>query len=199
MKNLETKQGQWKLKCVIKDGIKYPVSDGKSSRKNSWVTEEQILNEFPDFWDKLLDILYSKGEEKYWYKAIDYSKSILDFICVWGWVSWKQFDSIMMIVNSKDRFNQSKIDKNRRMVEYKNTLSFKGNGISFTTQSSDMLGMRIKNASSDKDMDSIHKEIFGTRPMFSEELEGYSISYRDDGSRYFSLPMGDENLCDYVF
>lgn len=193
-----TKQGKWKLKTIIKDGIKYPVSDGKSSRKKSWITHEQILNEYPDFWDKLLDILYSKGDEQYWYKAVDYAKSILSFICDCDWISWKQFDSIMMIVNSKERFNQSKIDKNRRMVQYKNMISYSGNGVSFSTQYDDGLASQLKYAKSDRDIDRIHKNLFGARPMFEEELEGFSVSYRSDGSRYFSLPNGDEQLHDYI-
>ena len=32
----------------------------------------------------------------------------------------------------------------------------------------------------------------------NKELEGFSVSYRDDGSRYFSLPTGDEQLYDYI-
>ncbi len=35
-------------------------------------------------------------------------------------------------------------------------------------------------------------------PLFQEELEGYKVEYRKDGSRYFSLPTGNERLEDYI-
>ena len=197
---METKLGQWKLKAIVKDGIRYPVKEKKSSRKKSWITLNQIMDEYPEFWDKLLDILFSKGDEQYWHKSIDYAKSILDFICDWEWISWKQFDSIMMIVNNKEKYNQSYIDRNRRMTRYKDMVAYKGNSVGFTFIDRDgELANLIKYSKTDKDIDKLHEKIFGHRPMFEEEIAGYSISYREDGSRFFSLPTTDLKLSDFIF
>ena len=41
------------------------------------------------------------------------------------------------------------------------------------------------------------RQLFGD-DTHKEELEGYVKCYRDDGSRYFAFPTGNEQLHDYI-
>ena len=51
--------------------------EAPSSRKNSWITFEQICKEYPEFIDKLCDIVTCPQYQK---KGREFAKSILDYI-----------------------------------------------------------------------------------------------------------------------
>lgn len=85
----------------------------------------------------------------------------------------------------------------------KDYINVKSKSLSFTVSAmaigaDSLLGSQIRHAKTDKDFDDVYKKIFGERPQFEEEMDGETVCYRRDGSRYFALPTGEENLWDYI-
>jgi hypothetical protein len=168
------------------NGVYHLHSEGVSSRRNSWITLSQIGIEYPEFIDKIADVLYYP---KYNEKSKQYARSILTWLELWKFVSWKQFDSIFRICASYNEFKTSD-----GIFRYNGVTSINKNSVSFTTKSA------ISNTEwTDRATDRLHEHIFGFRPIFEEEIEdGMSLEYRSDGSRYFALPTGDERIEDFM-
>ena len=178
----------------------------KSSRKKSWVTLEQIETEYPEFIRKIADILFKKekGDRKdknrkfaYYDKAQNYARSILEFLEDWDFISWKQYDSLMAI-RPNGVYPYVYMEKVKIYGEFHYTNVAKDK-LHFTVPNMQVEEVKrnIGNGS-DKEMDRFYKKIFGEQPYFSENFDGYTTEYRNDGSRYFALPTGNESLYDYV-
>lgn len=183
------------------EGFNWPYPSKVSSRTRSWITIDEIDNEFPEFVDKLADIVF---DDRYPNNMKDYARSILEFLDDWKWVSWKQFDAIIRITSfKKDGFKHYHKNGDLTIVKYGELVTIRKNIVSFTyrPEDPDYIFSNISNRSrvSDKQMDNLHKRIFGTRPIFEEEYnDGCEVNYREDGSRYFSMPSGNVQLIDYI-
>ena len=100
--------------------------EAKSSRKNSWITFEQISLEYPEFLEKLCDIVTCP---QYPSKAREFARSIMDYVLLWKFVSWKQFDSIMLTLPSYEEYKKSLTGKTQ-LVNYGRT-TYKKRSVSF--------------------------------------------------------------------
>jgi len=172
----------------------------KSSRRKSWVTLDQIEDEYPEFTKKIADILFAtdeNGDDKYYDKAQNYARSILEFLEDWDFISWKQYDSLMAI-RPNGKYPYVYMEKVKIYGEHY-YINIAKDKLHFTVPNITIQEVE-KNIGSgtDKEMDSFYKKIFGEQPYFSENLEGFTTEYRDDGSRYFTLPTGNERLEDYI-
>lgn len=163
--------------------------EGPSSRKNSWVTMSQIAIEYPEFIDKIADILYYKEYDN---KAKDFARNVLNFLHLWKFVSWKQFDSILSVCSSYESYKR-KFESGTGTFLNGRLATYRRGSHSFTT---------IKLPSppfTDREFDRLHEKLFGQAPYFEEEIEdGMEVAYRSDGSRYFMLPTGDLSLHDFI-
>lgn len=181
----------------------------KPSRLKSWITLEQIEKEEEGriFLNKIGDILFT---DKYRENAVKYARSILDFLVDWDYITWKQYDSLMAITKDGE-WSPTVMTRNKNKARegyyYVNTakdyINVKSKSLSFTVtanaiSSDSLLGSQIRHAKTDKDFDDVYKKIFGERPRFEEEMDGETVCYRRDGSRYFAWPTGEENLWDYI-
>jgi hypothetical protein len=175
------------------DGIYLPITEKPSSREKTWITLRQITDEFPEFFDKIEDIFASKSPE-YNSKAKDYSTSVMKFLELNSWISWKQFDSIWRICSTYEAYKQG---KSRGYYSYGSVISIQKSGVTFTGRSN--IIPLVEKATTDKEMDMLHTRIFGVPPRFEEEeIEGYSVAYDSNGTRFFALPTGEEKLEDYL-
>src|SRR6187551_1368662 len=86
---------------ILKGDIYVPYLDAPSSRKENWITLQRIAWEFPQFFHKIGDILFT---DRYDERAKDYIRSILFFLDVDRFISWKQFDSVFRICSSYREF-----------------------------------------------------------------------------------------------
>jgi len=81
-----------------------------SSRDRTYVTIDQIEEEFPDFIDKIEEI-YTDSD----YSSV--SKNIAKGVCsqleIWENISWKQFDMIMNMYKTPPRRNKRGSSSNR--------------------------------------------------------------------------------------
>lgn len=178
----------------LSDGVYLPITEQKSTRQCSWITLRQITDEFPEFFDKIEDI-FAKKNPSYSDLAKNFGESIMTFLDLWGFLTWKQFDSVWRMSNTYDDYIAG---KERGYYRYGSVVSINHRGVSFTIGSGE--GTIDKHYfTTDREMDMWHKRLFGFPPEFEEEAEdGYSVAYRSDGSRYFALPTGDESLGDYL-
>jgi hypothetical protein len=184
-------------KYIKKGTIWVLLEEGPSSRNNSWITINQIGNEYPEFIDKISDVLF---DSIYTESVKNYARSILTFLELFQWVSWKQFDSIMRICATKDEYFKSLKD-GTQMVKYKGILTVKRNNVSFTVSEPHLRMVRPTefDVRSDKSIDKLHLKLFGSPPRFQEcEEYGMNVEYRRDGSRYFALPTGRESIGDFI-
>ena len=177
----------------------------KSTRSKSWVTLYQIETEYPEFIKKISDILFKKtGDRKdrdreysYYSKARNYARSLLEFLEDWDFISWKQYDSLMAI-RPNGKYPYVYMERVKIYGEYHYTNIAKDK-LHFTVPNMQVREVeRNLGSGSDQELDRFYKKIFGEQPYFSENLEGYKTEYSRDGSRFFSLPTGDESLCDYI-
>jgi hypothetical protein len=178
---------------IFSKGIYIPIDEKASDRKNSWITLRQITLEYPEFFDKVEEI-FTKTSPSYNDKAKNYATSIMRFLELWEWISWKQFDSIWRISSTYEDFIQG---KNQGFYKFGSVVSIQSHGLSFTSR--EHVIPEFSRITTDREMDTWHEKLFGHRPHFEEEeVEGLSVSYRKDGSRFFALPTGDESLGDFM-
>lgn len=162
---------------------KSPFYDRESSRKSSYITIEQIDRECPEIINKFADILFDKDYNEY---AKEFARILLEFLSDWDYLTWKQFDSLLRI--SKNYFEYQ-----RKMKEG----MFYGNigGKAFISRNgSCIITDKPFNISTDKKMDYWQEKIFGSRPVFPEELDGQTLAYARNGKRMFLLPEPDSDL-----
>lgn len=177
---------------VLKGDVYFPVTESKSSREKSWITLGQITSEFPEFFDKIEDIFSS--DKSYNSRSKDYAESIMKFLELFGWLSWKQFDSIWRICSTYQAYLEG---QERGYYKFGSVVAFQAKGLSFTSREHAI--PEFRRAMTDRQMDKLHEKLFGCRPRFEEEeVEGLSVAYRRDGSRFFALPTGDEGMEDYM-
>jgi hypothetical protein len=169
--------------------------EAPSSRRNSWITFDQICKEYPEFIDKLCDIVTCP---QYPSKAREFARSIMDYVLLWKFVSWKQFDSIMLTLPSYEEYKKSLIGKTQ-LVNYGRTTSIRRGIVSFTYISRADLFFNFSDLQTDKGIDKLSTLIFGEPPRFEEEeIDGLVRSYTRNGDRIFLLPT-DESIEDYSF
>ena len=160
------------------------IDEGLSSRRNSWITMRQIENEYPQFFNKISEILYYDFNDK----AKDFARSILTFLELWGFISWKQFDSILSICRTYAEYKECD-----GVYTFQGMKTVKKCGISFTYI--DSRNFHLPYLWTDKNTDRLYERIFGHPPVFEEELEeGMEVAYRPDGSRMFLLPKSPINV-----
>lgn len=159
--------------------------EAPSSRKNSWITFDQICKEYPEFIDKLCDIVTCP---QYPSKAREFARSIMDYLLLWKFVSWKQFDSIMLTLPSYEEYKKSLIGKSQ-VVKNRNATSVRRGGVSFTYLSKKDIYLNYEDLSTDRGIDKLCTTIFGHPPVFEEEVEeGLVRDYDRYGNRVFLLP-----------
>jgi hypothetical protein len=175
---------------VKENGIYHMKKEGPSSRRNSWITLDQTDKEYPEFIDKISEILYYK---EYNEKAKEFARSILVWLDLWGFVSWKQFDSIFGICKTYDEYKKA-LTNGTRIFRYRNVIMMKRAKVACTFRDT----TRIPSLSTDREFDKFHEFLFGHPPVFEEEVEdGMTKCYRSDGSRYFAL-TGDMDISDFI-
>jgi hypothetical protein len=163
------------------NGIYFPIEEGLSTRRKSWITMYQIGNEYPEFIDKIAEVLYHK---EYNAKAKDFARNVLNFLYLWQFVTWKQFDSILSICARYDDFKRA-FDKGTGYFRTGELITFKRAKAACTVR---YMGT-IPVLDTDRSYDKFHEKMFGIPPLFEEEIEeGLVRKYRDDGSRYFAFP-----------
>jgi hypothetical protein len=137
----------------------------------SYITPDELFGEYLYIINKLGLVLYS---DEYFEDTKIFCRSVLDFAVTHEFITWKQANAILNIRTTDERtkayrFNPTII---RRYVYRTSSMS-------------------------DKERDRMSRLLFGD-DTHSEELEGFTKCYRDDGSRYFAFPTGDEQLHDYI-
>ena len=176
-----------------KNGIFILGIECKSSRKNSWISLRQITKEYPEFFDKIDDI-FTQTNPTYYYRAKNFAYSICEFLELFGFLSWKQFDSIWGISST---YNDYISGKERGYYRYGSVVSISKNRVHFTSNIKyvdTIIFPDVKNMT-DQQMDLLHKQITGERVYYPEEYdEGLVLSYDKDGGRFFSLPTDED--CD---
>lgn len=165
--------------CTVTDGVCYPVGIRPSSRKNSFITLDQIDREYPEIINKISEVLYYDDYTK---EAKDYVRSLLDFMLDHDFLSWKQFDSVVAICRYREEYYRS-LRNGTRVFTYSNVVTIKRGPVGFTFRSEEV----PDEIYTDYDFDSLYERVFGFPPVFEEELNGYRVDYRDDGSRFFAL------------
>jgi len=175
------------------DGVYLPTTEKPSSRQKNWITLRQITDEFPEFFDKIEDIFASKSPE-YNKRTKDYATSVMEFLELNTWMSWKQFDSVWRICSTYEAYLQG---KSRGYYSFGSVVSIQKSGVTFTARS--QIIPLVEKAATDSEVDMLHKRIFGCPPRFEEEeVDGYSVAYDRDGNRFFALPTGEERLEDHL-
>ena len=170
-----------------RDGVWFPINEACSSRLNSWITLNQITQEFPEFFEKIEDI-FTQDAPAYSEKAKSFAYSIMEYLEKWNWLSWKQFDSIICMCDTYQAFLEG---KQSGYYSYGSIVACKTQGLSFVTKKSLVNFSKLENT--DRYMDNLYKQIFGHKPMFYEEAEeGYTVDYDKDGKRVFLLPTDED-------
>lgn len=137
----------------------------------SFITPDEMFGEYKHITNKLGLVLYS---DDYFEDTKIFCRSVLTFAVDHDFITWKQANAILKIKTTAERrttFRYSTISSTRYIYR--------------------------TSSITDKEHDRMCKELFGDDTC-SEELEGYVKCYRDDGSRYFAFPTGNEQLCDYI-
>lgn len=136
----------------------------------SYITPEELFGEYQYIIDKLCLVLFT---DDYWEDTKIFCRSVLDFAVDHEYITWKQANAVLNIRTTEERRRYYNSNPKSGKYVYKH---------------SEM---------TDREHDKMCKAIFGDDTR-AEELEGYTKCYRDDGSRYFALPTGDERLEDYI-
>lgn len=170
------------------DGIWTLYKEGKSSREKSWITFEQIVLEFPETIDKISEII---NDPVYNDVARGYARSILNYLSLWQFLSWKQFDSIWKIVRTKEEYFREK-NQTTQIYRYSHVVNVRRGPLVFTYVDSNPEMNAIRNLT-DKQLDQMYTRIFGCRPQFEEESEdGLTLKYDRSGKRYFAMASDDD-------
>jgi len=135
----------------------------------SYLSIEELENEYVHVLYKICNILFSK---EYFEDTIVFARSVLDFANDHEYITWKQVKAIMNIKTTEER---------KVLYGYKSSNNY----------------VYRQSGTTDRDHDRMTKMLFGDDTR-AEELDGYTKCYRDDGSRYFAMPTGDERLSDYI-
>lgn len=130
--------------------------------------DELESDEFIHILYKICNILFSK---EYFEDTIVFARSVLDFANDHEYITWKQANAILKIKTTEERRALYGSNTNRYIYRQSST--------------------------TDREHDRMSRMLFGDDTR-AEELEGYTKCYRDDGSRYFAMPTGDEQLSDYI-
>lgn len=169
----------------LRDGVWLPVNEKNSTRTKSWITFWQIALEFPETIDKIAEII---NDPVYNDHARSYARNILDYLALYRFLSWKQFDSIWKIVRTKAEYFSQK-NSPTKIYQYKSVVNVNRASLSFTFRKTDSLAKEKSfDYMTDKELDNFYYRIFGHKPIFEEEIEeGFTVQYDRNGSRYFAL------------
>jgi hypothetical protein len=137
----------------------------------SFITSEEMFGDYTYVINKLGLVLYS---DKYFEDTKIFCRSVLDFAVDHDFITWKQAYAILNIRTTAER---------TKAYRYKPSVSTK-------------YVYRVSSIT-DKQRDRMCRQLFGD-DTHEEELDGYVKCYRDDGSRYFAFPTGNEQLHDYI-
>lgn len=137
----------------------------------SFITSEEMFGDYTYITNKLGLVLYSN---EYFEDTKIFCRSVLDFAVNHDFITWKQAYAILNIRTTAERTKAYRFSPTiiRRYVYRTSSMS-------------------------DKERDRMSRQLFGD-DTHKEELEGYVKRYRDDGSRYFAFPTGNEQLHDYI-
>lgn len=99
----------------------------------------------------------------------------------WEFVTWKQFDSLMCIRKKNERSPVIMTkDKNKNGFYYinigSNYVNVKSKNLSFTCFDKN-LSTQIKSAKTDKDFDTLYKNIFGHEPFKETSEDWFELAY----------------------
>ena len=179
-----------------KEDIFFLFREKKSTRKVSWITLNQITKEYPDFFDKIEEI-FIISNPCYNDKSKKYATSIMEYIELFGFISWKQFDSIWDICRTYNDYIEG---KDKGYYIYGSVLSLRSKNVKLSINKNYLdnpflfTGIKL----TDKDLDRITSKLFGSRSLAEEDEEGLALAYDNDGNRCWYLPTGKENLYDYI-
>jgi hypothetical protein len=137
----------------------------------SFITSEEMFGDYTYVINKLGLVLYS---DEYFEDTKIFCRSVLDFAVDHDFITWKQAYAILNIRTTAER---------TKTYRYKPSVSTK-------------YVYRVSSIT-DKQRDRMCRQLFGD-DTHEEELDGYVKCYRDDGSRYFAFPTGNEQLHDYI-
>src|SRR4029079_8513382 len=90
---------------VLKGDIYVLFKELPSSRQKSWITFQQISLEYPEFLDKIAEVLFSGDYDE---RSKEFVRSLLFFLDVDGFLSWKQFDSVFRICTTYKEYLRKK-------------------------------------------------------------------------------------------
>ena len=137
----------------------------------SYITPDELFGDYLYVINKLGLVLYS---DDYFEDTKEFCRSVLDFAVEHEFITWKQANAVLNIKTTEER----------RLLYRR-------------YQSVDKMYIYRTSKMTDKQHDRMCRMVFGD-DTHSEELEGFTKCYRDDGSRYFAFPTGDEQLHDYI-
>ena len=169
-----------------------------SSRKVGWITLNQMSKEYPDFFDKIEEI-FTISNPSYNDKAKKYATSIMEYIELFGFISWKQFDSVWNICRTYKEFIEG---KEKGYYSYGSVLSLRSENVNLTLNK-DLVKIVYGTGNTlfetgkkltDKDLDRISTKLFGNRALAPADEEGLGLDYDDNGKRCWYLPTGKESF-----
>lgn len=182
------------------EGVKCPrLCLTPSSRTKTWITHEQIALEYPEAINMMAFVL---AQKEYPDRAKDFVRSLLFFLETDQHLSWKQFDSIFFLFNSFDEYKSA--TKNGTTIRKSgNLIAAKRGGMSYVGRVTFIPATASEYLSTDRGFDNLHRRIFGSEPVFPERFDDdgepcMSLNYRDDGSRYFTMPTEESLLRDGI-
>jgi hypothetical protein len=137
----------------------------------SYITSDELFGDYLYVINKLGLVLYS---DEYFEDTKEFCRSVLGFAVEHEFITWKQANAVLNIKTTDER----------RLLYRR-------------YRSVDKMYIYRTSKTTDKQRDKMCRMVFGddTHPL---EFEGFNKHYRDDGSRYFSLSTGDEQLHDYI-
>jgi hypothetical protein len=162
--------------------------ENPSTRRKSWITDEQILTEYGTaFVEKIVDIQTSFVVNV---KTKIFVTNVFNFLIDHGFLTWKQFDNVMLVTKTYDEYIKNK-KGNYVLALNKNILTVKEllNNRTFSINTMGFDCLELDSTITDKKLDELYYKYFGELPMFEEEeVDGLQLSYDKSGSRIFLLP-----------
>lgn len=128
----------------------------------SFITIDELFDEQLNVLNKLSKVLF---DDAYFEDTKIFCRSVLDFAIDHEFITWKQAYAILKILPTEER----RAKYHSAYGSYKRIYVYSKQNIT------------------DFEHDSFCRQIFG-ECVHAEELDGYEVNYREDGSRYFSLP-----------
>lgn len=147
------------------------IKDREWLNGKSYITSEEMFGEYNYITNKLGLVLYS---DEYFEDTKIFCRSVLDFAVDHDFITWKQAYAILNIKTTAERVRAYRSNPTiiKRYIYRTSSIT-------------------------DKEHDRMCRLVFGD-DTHQEELEGYVKCYRDDGSRYFAFPTGNEQLHYYI-